>query len=718
MAPKIQGWTPKTDNLLRYNPSGQSTYKNNNVDVGSSPLLSSDQCHYGGYDIIDGAFGHTFPSKLLNELQINGWIDDPVRGIKGKLEPARTTMDVQINNLLHSFVNNPFMDISKNDDDDASSPKNSIGMRGDKSAFISRQERMEGTFPSRCPLLQRLVSSIESTAHNRLGKSTTTNTTYFEFDTSLTSVQIAKYPGDGESGYPRHCDRGAKCLQESNNTKKDSAERLLTFVYYLTPTEWDDTLDGGALRMFSPLEQSIDNHGNTDVSYFDVTPYSDRLVVFRSDLIEHQVMPSLRRDRIAITVWLYGKVAHQRKPENGSERFMLKDEAIVNKPSICAENERDKTTLPPPLPLDGRDLGSNTIFVAIPSYRDEETWPTIKSLIDTACYSERVYVGVVFQVDTTSQDEVRHFTTLEGSGISIESAHWKHHTNLRTITMDCRHATGPCYARFLAQTLHRGEHYVLQIDSHMRFRPNWDEYLIQQLNKTNNPTNSVLTAYPPGYEIQNEPGIDAETRGTMLVPWKFSQEDGMLRQKGRLLRRDYSEDENIPCHLYAGGFNFCQSSILDICPYDSKLHGLFFGEEISMAVRLFTHGIDLYSPPQAVCYHLWKRNTLRVREDSNNEKLKLREQSLEVVHTQLRGLGRGIGTVRSAEQFAVKLGIDFEKQTLVPGCENVGLCADAFMSSTSLISAEDVKVGAASSSLSDNNMSSVFKLVDQFMKEK
>ena len=85
---------------------------------------------------------------------------------------------------------------------------------------------------------------------------------------------------------------------------------------------------------------------------------------------------------------------------------------------------------------------------------------------------------------------------------------------------------------------------------------------------------------------------------------------------------------------------------------------------------------------------------------------------------QLRGLGRGLGTVRSAEQFAEKLGIDFEKQTLVPGCENVGLCEDAFVSSTSLASGEDVKVGAASSSLSDNDMSSVFKLVDQFMKEK
>jgi len=32
---------------------------------------------------------------------------------------------------------------------------------------------------------------------------------------------------------------------------------------------------------------------------------------------------------------------------------------------------------------------------------------------------------------------------------------------------------GPCWARHLAQSLHNGEDYVLQIDSHMRFRPNW-----------------------------------------------------------------------------------------------------------------------------------------------------------------------------------------------------------------------------------------------------
>mmetsp|Transcript_26313 Transcript_26313/g.49997 ORF Transcript_26313/g.49997 Transcript_26313/m.49997 type:complete len:289 (-) Transcript_26313:2815-3681(-) len=279
---------------------------------------------------------------------------------------------------------------------------------------------------------------------------------------------------------------------------------------------------------------------------------------------------------------------------------------------------------------------------------------------------------------------------------------------------------GPCFARHLCQTLHRDEDYVLQIDSHMRFRPNWDEYLIQQLNKTGRPTKSLLTSYPPGYEPTNELGHDAETRATILVPWKFGKEDGMLRQKGRLLRPEYrhgTDNDNIPCLLYAGGFSFFHSSLLDVCPYDSKLHGLFFGEEISMAVRLYTHGVDLYAPPQTVCYHLWKRNQFRVREDDGGSgKAKQRENSLGVVRMQLCGTGRGLGTVRSVEQFQKELGIDFEKQTLSSGCENASLADETFMSSTSLgVAVEDET--DASKTLTGNDMSSVFKLVGQFMNE-
>ncbi len=228
----------------------------------------------------------------------------------------------------------------------------------------------------------------------------------------------------------------------------------------------------------------------------------------------------------------------------------------------------------------------------------------------------------------------------------------------------------------------------------MRFRPNWDEYLIAQLNKCGSSSENgkaVLTAYPPGYELPCGPGQDAETRGTILVPWKFG-EDGLLRQKGRLLRMEYTKsdsfgehyNDNIPCLLYAGGFNFFHSSLLDVCPYDRKLHGLFFGEEISMAVRLFTHGYDLFAPPESVCYHLWKRNPLRKEDELGSIHLRNlalgKKGAISVVRDQIRGKGRGLGTIRSAEQFAQQLGVNFETLTFADGCENVNLDCDAFVS--------------------------------------
>jgi [Skp1-protein]-hydroxyproline N-acetylglucosaminyltransferase len=54
--------------------------------------------------------------------------------------------------------------------------------------------------------------------------------------------------------------------------------------------------------------------------------------------------------------------------------------------------------------------------------------------------------------------------------------------------------------------------------------------------------------------------------------------------------------EPFPCRLYAAGFNLGPARMLMDCPYtyDSQLHYLFFGEELSMAVRLYMAGYDMY----------------------------------------------------------------------------------------------------------------------------
>ncbi len=80
------------------------------------------------------------------------------------------------------------------------------------------------------------------------------------------------------SFYRRHLDQ----------FKKDD-KRKLSVICYLNQN-WQTT-DGGQLRIYSGEE------------FFDVSPLGGRLVCFRSDMLEHEVLPATR-ERLSITGWL------------------------------------------------------------------------------------------------------------------------------------------------------------------------------------------------------------------------------------------------------------------------------------------------------------------------------------------------------------------------------------------------------------------------------
>jgi len=363
--------------------------------------------------------------------------------------------------------------------------------------------------------------------------------------------------------------------------------------------------------------------------------------------------------------------------------------------------------MPPPLPLleestkstaDTTDSSTSlpSIFVSIASYRDSEICPTLDSLFANAKHPDRVFVGAVLQNDGTyDRDNVRL------------TQKYANHSNVRCLELAAKHALGPCYARSLAQSLHRGETYFLQIDSHMRFRRNWDDYLIglwQQTSQENGGASHhdgkvVLTAYPAGYELPNK--IPNEERGILLVPWKFD-ENGMLRQRGRLLKTEDSTEHPlaIPCHLYAAGFNFGPASMIRDVPYDPKLDFLFFGEELSMAVRLYTHGYDLYAPPVSVLYHLWSRAHRPTLQSSPSsvppEQIEEKKVgSRKIVQQQLLGQSPagtyGLGDKRSAEDFAKALKVDFHKSIIHDGASESGLSNERFVNTADAASlfAED-----------------------------
>jgi SM-20-related protein len=92
-------------------------------------------------------------------------------------------------------------------------------------------------------------------------------------------VQIAVY--DIGPGYVRHAD-----------AFHGSGTRRLTAIYYANP-HWH-TGDGGELRCWPPSGPCV------------VEPLDDRMIVFRSERLEHEVAPVLRGPRVAVTAWFWG----------------------------------------------------------------------------------------------------------------------------------------------------------------------------------------------------------------------------------------------------------------------------------------------------------------------------------------------------------------------------------------------------------------------------
>lgn len=94
-------------------------------------------------------------------------------------------------------------------------------------------------------------------------------------------VHMTVYPVG--SFYKRHLDQ----------FKKDD-HRKLSVILYLN-NQWEEQ-HGGQLRMYLPDQTK------------DVLPLAGRLVIFRSDEIEHEVLPATR-ERLSITGWVLDRLA-------------------------------------------------------------------------------------------------------------------------------------------------------------------------------------------------------------------------------------------------------------------------------------------------------------------------------------------------------------------------------------------------------------------------
>jgi predicted 2-oxoglutarate/Fe(II)-dependent dioxygenase YbiX/peroxiredoxin len=301
------------------------------------------------------------------------------------------------------------------------------------------------------------------------------------------------------------------------------------------------------------------------------------------------------------------------------------------------------------------------IFVRMAAYRDAECAWTVADAFDSADDPDRVWFGICWQYQPGVDRTVPAFDSERASQV-------------RFTRVAAQASLGVCWARYQAERLWRGEAYTLQVDSHSRFAPGWDSALIAELGRCPSPK-PILSTNPARYA----PPSELELNPTPLIRCArpFGTE-GELRFEARYPDAPLAEPRRSA--FIAGGFLFSRAEVLREVPYDP--HSYFNHEEAAYALRLFSHGWDVFVPSIVTIYHYynpsgsressvrplhWHENTdwghmnyrARLRFDHLTGYRQTREPNV------LTELGQfGLGAARSLGCYEAFAGVDFRSKQI------------------------------------------------------
>jgi glycosyltransferase involved in cell wall biosynthesis len=297
----------------------------------------------------------------------------------------------------------------------------------------------------------------------------------------------------------------------------------------------------------------------------------------------------------------------------------------------------------------------STIFVQIASFRDPQLNPTLQDMIFKAKYPENLRIGICNQFSTEDRFNLDHY---------------RNDDRFRIIDVIDKDSLGVCWARNQVQQLYSGETYTLQIDSHMRFEQDWDEILINMLKdlQSKGYPKPLLTGYVSSFDPDNDPA------GRVNEPWRMTFDrfipEGAVFFLPEVIPGWQEMTEPIMARFYSAHFCFTLGEFSIEVQHDPEYY--FHGEEISVGVRAYTHGYDLFHPHRVVIWHEYTRKGRTKQWDVDKEWFKKNDKS----HSRNRRLfsmdgevfdpiefGKyGFGTERTLEDYEKYAGIKFNRR--------------------------------------------------------
>jgi glycosyltransferase involved in cell wall biosynthesis len=297
------------------------------------------------------------------------------------------------------------------------------------------------------------------------------------------------------------------------------------------------------------------------------------------------------------------------------------------------------------------------IFVQIAAYRDPQLEPTIKNMLENAKRPKNLRIGICRQYNPDDQ-----FDLLE---------EYRNDNRFRILDVLYSDSRGVCWARNQVQQLYEGEEYTLQIDSHMRFEKDWDDTLIKMVKQLQKKgfEKPLLTGYVSSFDPDNDPA------GRVQEPWRMAFDrfipEGAVFFLPETIPGWQDMKEPVPARFYSAHFAFTLGQFSEEVQHDPEFY--FHGEEISIAVRAYTHGYDLFHPHRVVIWHEYTRKGRTKQWDDDKDWVN-KNNLAHKKNRQLFGMDGeevtmdfskyGFGTERSLRDYEIYSGLLFSKRAV------------------------------------------------------
>ena len=296
----------------------------------------------------------------------------------------------------------------------------------------------------------------------------------------------------------------------------------------------------------------------------------------------------------------------------------------------------------------------SAIYVAIAAYTDPELPRTLGDALETARFPDRLRFGICWQADP------QHPVSLD---------RFKRDRRFRFDDTTISESRGGPWARNRAQARWRGEPYTLQVDSHMKFEPEWDARLVEMLESM--PGDKPLLSMNAPLFHYDDNGV-LHRRQDMGVPTTVVRD---WSPPGWAPWFDFGPpNRRIPgrTRFVNGNFVFTRGQWNVEVPQDPAHY--YWGEEFSITVRSFTWGYDLFLPSEVVAWHMNHRDAAPRRHWEQGEGV-VRERNQEA----LNRLGRlvyasggdslapyGLGYARTLRDYEIYAGFDLQRRRAHP----------------------------------------------------